>query len=53
MNHPSDPLPLLPAELLRRYSCAEPTDTRFRAIARLRQSLWRGDRPEIWGIMPL
>ena len=41
MNHPSDPLPLLPAELLRRYSCAEPTDTRFRAIARLRQSLWR------------
>ena len=41
MNHPSDPLPLLPAALLRRYSCAEPTDTRFRAIARLRQSLWR------------
>ena len=38
MNHPSDPLPLLPAELLRRYSCAEPTDTRFRAIARLRQT---------------
>ncbi len=31
----------MPAELLRRYSCAEPTDTRFRAIARLRQSLWR------------
>ena len=41
MNHPSDPLPLLPADLLRRYSCAEPTDTRFPAIARLRQSLWR------------
>jgi hypothetical protein len=41
MNHPSDPLPLVSAELLRRYSCAEPTDTRFRAIARLRQSLWR------------
>ena len=41
MTHPTDPLPLLPAELLRRHSCAEPTDTRFRAIARLRQSLWR------------
>ncbi len=41
MNHPSDPMPLLPADLLRRYSCAAPTDTRFRAIARLRQSLWR------------
>ena len=41
MNYPSEPLPLLPADLLRRYSCAEPTDTRFRAIARLRQSLWR------------
>ena len=41
MNHLPDPLPLLPAELLRRYSCAEPTDTRFRAIARLRQSFWR------------
>ena len=41
MHHPSDPLPLLPAELLRRHNCAEPTDTRFRAVARLRQSLWR------------
>jgi len=41
MIHPSDPLPLLPPELLRRYSCAGPLDTRFRSIARLRQSLWR------------
>jgi hypothetical protein len=41
MNDLPDPLPLLPAELLRRHSCAEPTDTRFRAVARLRQSLWR------------
>jgi hypothetical protein len=36
-----DPLPLLPTELLRRHHCAEPLDTRFRAVARLRQSLWR------------
>jgi hypothetical protein len=41
MIHLSHPMPLLPRELLRRYSCAEPTDTRFRAVARLRQSLWR------------
>jgi len=41
MIHPSDPLPLLPPELLRRYTCAGPVDTRFRSMARLRQSLWR------------
>jgi PD-(D/E)XK nuclease superfamily len=41
MHHPPNPLPLLPAELLRRHHCTEPTDTRFRAVARLRQSLWR------------
>jgi hypothetical protein len=35
------PIPLLPASLLRRHHCAEPIDTRFRAAARLRQSLWR------------
>jgi hypothetical protein len=35
------PLPLLPASLLRRYRCAELQDTRFRSVARLRQSLWR------------
>ncbi|MDQ2764488.1 MAG: hypothetical protein M3Y22_13740 [Pseudomonadota bacterium] len=41
MIHPSDPLPLLPPELLRRHSCAGLVDTRFRSMARLRQSLWR------------
>jgi hypothetical protein len=35
------PLPLLPTNLLRRHQCAEPQDTRFRSVARLRQSLWR------------
>ena len=34
-------LPLIPIELLKRHHVAEPTDTRFRAAARLRQSLWR------------
>jgi len=37
----STPLPVLPPDLLRRHHCLEPTDTRFRAMARLRQSLWR------------
>jgi hypothetical protein len=37
----SPPLPLLPVTLLRRHSCADPNDTRFRSVARLRQSLWR------------
>lgn len=41
MIDPATPLPVLPPELLRRYFCAEQTDTRFRAVARLRQSLWR------------
>src|SRR3954453_1003486 len=41
MHPPPTPLPLLLIGLLRRYSCAEPNDTRFRAAARLRQSLWR------------
>lgn len=34
-------LPLLPAELLQRHHCHEPYDTRFRAAARLLQTLWR------------
>lgn len=38
---PSEPLPLLPIALLRRHHCEQPFDTRFRAVARLRQSLWR------------
>jgi hypothetical protein len=35
------PLPLLSPELLRAQHCHEPGDTRFRAAARLQQSLWR------------
>jgi hypothetical protein len=41
MHPPPTPLPLLPANLLRRHNCAQPNDTRFRSAARLRQSLWR------------
>jgi len=41
MNPPPTPLPLLPVGLLRQHHCAEPNDTRFRSVARLRQSLWR------------
>ena len=41
MHPPPTPLPLLPPSLLRQHHCAEPNDTRFRSVARLRQSLWR------------
>jgi len=41
MHPPPTPLPLLPTGLLRQHHCAEPNDTRFRSVARLRQSLWR------------
>jgi hypothetical protein len=41
MHPPPTPLPLLPAGLLHRDHCAQPNDTRFRSVARLRQSLWR------------
>ena len=34
-------VPLLPPELLRQHCCHEPNDTRYRAAARLAQSLWR------------
>ncbi len=37
-------VPLLPPELLRRHHCHEPTDTRYRAAARLAQALWREKR---------
>lgn len=37
-------LPLVPSELLNQHSVNEPGDTRFRASARLLQSLWRADR---------
>jgi hypothetical protein len=37
-------VPRLPPELLRRHACHEPTDTRYRAAARLAQALWRERR---------
>jgi hypothetical protein len=37
-------LPLIPSELLNQHTVNEPGDTRFRASARLLQSLWRADR---------
>ncbi|KOX45149.1 hypothetical protein ADL19_23475 [Streptomyces purpurogeneiscleroticus] len=36
--------PLVPESLLRQHACFIPGDTRFRAAARLRQSLWRGEQ---------
>ncbi|MBP0496033.1 PGN_0703 family putative restriction endonuclease [Pararoseomonas indoligenes] len=41
MRHDQPFVPLLPEALLRRHRCHEATDTRFRAAARLAQSLWR------------
>jgi hypothetical protein len=38
---PNDRLPIIPDSLLRTHKVLEPTDTRFRANARLLQSLWR------------
>jgi hypothetical protein len=38
---PSLVVPALPPELLRQHRCAVPQDTRYRAAARLAQSLWR------------
>lgn len=35
------PLPLIPKQVLRQHHAFEPHDTRFRAAARLIQSLWR------------
>ena len=37
-------MPLVPAEVLRHHACLISTDTRFRAGARLLQSLWRDDQ---------
>lgn len=37
-------VPRLPPELLRRHACHEPTDTRYRAAARLAHALWRERR---------
>jgi hypothetical protein len=36
-------LPLIPGDLLNQHTVNEPGDTRFRAAARLLQSLWRSD----------
>ena len=37
----TEPLPLLPPALLRAHHCHDMQDTRFRALARLAQALWR------------
>lgn len=37
-------LPLIPKQVLRQHHVYEPSDTRFRACARLLQALWREDR---------
>ena len=37
-------MPLVPAEVLRHHACFISTDTRFRAGARLLQSIWREDQ---------
>lgn len=37
-------LPLIPEPILRQHHVYEPSDTRFRACARLLQALWREDR---------
>lgn len=41
---PMSIVPIVPDEVLARHKCRVPTDTRFRAAARLLQSLWRADR---------
>ena len=43
-------LPLVPAAILRQHRCFVATDTRFRAAARLLQSLWRIDRQLPMGV---
>lgn len=37
-------LPLIPPDILKRYQTEDMNDTRFRACARLLQSMWREDR---------
>lgn len=41
---PLDRLPLLPDHVLRAHKALHPTDSRFRAAARLRQALWREEK---------
>lgn len=43
-GQPIENLPLIPTDILRKHHVHEPMDTRFRAAARLLQSLWREDR---------
>ena len=40
-DQPLRHLPLIPEPVLRRHRVFEPSDTRFRACARLLQALWR------------
>lgn len=43
-GEPIEHLPLVPQDVLKKHRVNEPTDTRFRAVARLMQALWREDR---------
>ncbi|GEP06140.1 PGN_0703 family putative restriction endonuclease [Methylobacterium oxalidis] len=43
-RQPLSRAPLVPEPLLHRHNCLIPGDTRFRAAARLRQSLWREEQ---------
>lgn len=43
-DHPLPHVPVIPPEVLRKHHVHEPLDHRFRAAARLLQSLWREDR---------
>ncbi len=43
-GNPIHQLPLIPADILKKHRVHEPLDTRFRAAARLLQSLWRKGR---------
>jgi len=43
-TEPDETLPLLPDEILRVFDCHDTRDTRFRAAARLLQSIWRQDQ---------
>lgn len=43
-GEPIEHLPLVPQNVLKKHKVSEPTDTRFRSVARLLQALWRQDR---------
>jgi len=44
MSNACIPLPIIPADVLRRFHVAEPMDTRFASCGRLLQSIWRERR---------